>query len=103
MRTLHRGSCREAQFTAQGVIVRLQRTDSGQTWTLAARSTAGPDIPGLWFTYTSELTAEQAYTGICHLFAAGWPVAAVVDFAQQVKPVVSTAPEVIPTPCEVAA
>lgn len=102
MRTLARGSYRDAQFD-QGVIVRLQRTDSGQTWTLSVRSTAGPDIPGLRFAYDVERTAEQAYLGMTTLFATGWPVAAVVDFARQIKPVVSEAPEIVLTPCEVAA
>jgi hypothetical protein len=102
MTILARGQYRDAQFD-QGVIVRLQRTDSGQTWTLSARSMAGPDIPGLQFTYASERVAEQAYHGMCVLFASGYTVAAVVAFAEQVNPDTTPTPEITPTPCEVAA
>ncbi len=92
---------RAAQFDQQGVIVRLHPTDSGQTYALTVRYIDGPLVDGLRRAYTNPTTATQAYVGMCHLFAAGWSVDAVADFATSVAPTVAGGPELLP--CEVAA
>ncbi len=74
---------RAAQFTDQGVIVRLTPTASGQTYLLTVDTLSGPSIDALRRAYTSPVTAINAYRGMCTLFAAGYTLAAVVDFAQQ--------------------
>ncbi len=74
---------RAAEFTDQGVIVRLHPTDACQTHALTVRYIDGPLIDPLRRAYTNPTTALQAYRGMCTLFAAGYTVAAVVDFAQQ--------------------
>jgi hypothetical protein len=83
------------------VIVRVAPTAAGQTWLLTVDRMSGPAVNELRRPYANPRTAEQAYTGICHLFAAGYTVDAVVDFAEQhaAQPVT----EYDLTPCEVAA
>lgn len=94
---------RAAQFDAQHVIVRLKPTDSGQSHLLTVESTTGVSIHDLTRPYADPRQAELAYRGMCTLFAAGYTVAAVIAFAQQVNPDTTTTPEILPTPCEVAA
>jgi hypothetical protein len=72
---------RAAQFDT--VIVRLKPTAANQTWLLTVESTSGVNIHDLTRPYADPKTALNAYRGMCTLFAAGWPVAAVIDFAQQ--------------------
>ncbi len=91
---------RAAQFTAQCVIVRVAPTAAGQTWLLTVDLMSGPSVGELRRLYANPRTAEQAYTGICHLFAAGYTVAAVVDFTQQHAAAPGAACEL--TACEVA-
>ncbi len=90
---------RVAQFDT--VIVRLAPTASGQTFLLTVDALSGPAIDALRRTYTSPTTALNAYRGMCALFAAGYTVNAVVDFANQHA--TQPAADYELTACEVAA
>ncbi len=92
---------RAAEFADQGVTVRLDQTESPQAYTLAVRLVDAPLHDRLSRTYAEVTTALDAYVGVCHLFAAGWSVDAVVDFATSVAPPVADEPEYLA--CEQAA
>lgn len=94
---------REAQFAAQGVVVRLHPTDTG-TAVLTVRTLSGTNLDHLRRTYDrhQQRTAERAYEGMCTLFAAGWTRTEVEDFARTMAPPPAL-PEVLPALCEVAA
>lgn len=94
---------RAAQFTDAGVIVRLHESDSRQTHVLTVQHLSGPNVDDLRRPYANPTTAEQAYTGMCVLFAAGYPVDAVIDFATQVAAQPRDLPELLPPRCELAA